>query len=155
MVGILHSGFPDSVFLLPGGKGVSSLLFRPPPTTVKGPDPVLHEHPESPSTEMALSPADTKQPLPNSTSILINPDRPSSWDAWRTSLKEVKVLFLKRQYKECRLRCDWLLEDSDNLVSFSIARLPSLTYRGIQPSPIQRVCVMYSSSLPCRMSSPL
>lgn len=117
MVGILHPGFRDSIFLIPGGKGVSSVLFRQPPTPIKGPDPVLHEHPENSSIDMALSPADTKQPLPNSTSIVINPDRPSSWAAWRTSLKEVKVLFLKRQYKECRLRCDWLLEDSDNLVS--------------------------------------
>ncbi|MCJ1243063.1 hypothetical protein MMC30_000259 [Trapelia coarctata] len=64
---------------------------------------------------MALTPADTKHPFPSSRSIAINPDRPSSWDAWRTSLKEIKVLFLKRQYKECRSSCDWLLEDSDNL----------------------------------------
>ncbi|MCJ1298490.1 hypothetical protein MMC08_001280 [Hypocenomyce scalaris] len=55
-----------------------------------------------------MTPSKEKLPLPSSTSMAL-PTQPTTFDEWRTALRWVKLLFQKRQWRECTARCNKLL----------------------------------------------
>lgn len=59
-----------------------------------------------------MTPSKEKKPLPPSSSsnmTVVVLDKPSTYLQWHTALQQVKVLYLKRQYKQCASRCTQLL----------------------------------------------
>ena len=52
-------------------------------------------------------------PLPFSTSASLHP-RVRTFEQWQSALKEVKVYYLKRQYKQCAAYCAQLLDEAEN-----------------------------------------
>ncbi|KAI9879953.1 MAG: hypothetical protein M1830_006261 [Pleopsidium flavum] len=58
-----------------------------------------------------MTPSKTKRPLPSSTSTIF-PEQPGTYTEWQTTIEQVKLLYLKREYKQCAARCIQVLSDS-------------------------------------------
>lgn len=67
----------------------------------------FRESPE-PRHDPTMTPSKEKLPLPSSTSMAF-PVQPITFDQWKTALQQVKLLYQKRQWKECVARCNQLL----------------------------------------------
>ena len=61
-----------------------------------------------PLPDRTMTPSKEKQPLPSSTSMAF-PVLPTTFGEWRTALHQVRLLYHKRQWKECVARCNQLL----------------------------------------------
>ncbi|KAI9720022.1 MAG: hypothetical protein M1812_003148 [Candelaria pacifica] len=65
-----------------------------------------------------MTPQKTKRPLPSlpATSARCPPEHPASFSEWQIALQGLKLLYLKRQYKQCASRCTQLLEEAKPLL---------------------------------------
>jgi hypothetical protein len=148
-IGICNtSSFPSALFTL-GEKGISSRVYKhilktPPSFTLSPANPI-----EPSPTNMAMTPGKDKQALPSSKLLnIINNEKPSTFSDWRLSLHEVKILYLKRQWKECKSRCDWLLEDNPASVRLNKpACLSLLTGPFVQPHAVHLCYIQFYAAL--------
>lgn len=60
---------------------------------------------------LTMTPTKTKRPLPSSTSVM-PPQQPRTFDQWKTALRRVKSLFYTSQYKQCLSLCAKLLVEA-------------------------------------------
>ena len=124
-IGILHSSTIDSRFFGQAGQRLSAFLFRPSSVVHSNssaellrPSSETLERIDTPLVRSAMTPSKERQPLPCSHSITANHGTPNSYQEWQFALKEVQVLFLKRLWKQCKLRCERLLDECLDLVKY-------------------------------------
>ena len=55
-----------------------------------------------------MTPSKSKKALPSSTSMVF-PEQPTSYEEWKGALVQVKSMYLKGQWKQCSARCSQLI----------------------------------------------
>lgn len=100
----------------------------------------------------SMTPSKEKKPLPPSSSsnmTVVVLDKPTTYLQWHTALQQVKVLYLKRQYKQCASRCNQLL---------STAPIEKVNQNSLsqQPRPISKLIASRSTpyTTPSSISTP-
>ena len=72
-----------------------------------------------------MTPSEEKKPLPTSKKPAAS-SQLTDFNHWKVSLLEVKILYYRRQWKECINRCQQLTQDFEENVS--IRMIASLVY---------------------------
>ncbi|KAI9698430.1 MAG: hypothetical protein M1836_004011 [Candelina mexicana] len=116
-----------------------------------------------------MTPLKTKRPLPSipSTSARCPPEHPTTFPEWQIALQGVKLLYLKRQYKQCASRCTQLLEEAKPLLHpahrtfllFYCALSHELTARSLHnlsssKLPLLELALEYYHSAACYLPTP-
>ncbi|KAI9747554.1 MAG: hypothetical protein M1835_002037 [Candelina submexicana] len=116
-----------------------------------------------------MTPLKTKRPLPSipSTSARCPPEHPTTFPEWQIALQGAKLLYLKRQYKQCASRCTQLLDEAKPLLHpahrtflfFYCALSHELTARSLHnlsstKLPFLELALEYYHSAACYLPTP-
>ena len=79
-----------------------------------------------------MTPSKTKKVLPSSTSVAF-PEQPISYEQWKAVLGQVKVMYLRNQWKQCSARCRQLLLEAKTPVRAVASDITNLVNKRSSP----------------------